>query len=206
MYTWSLLQFTLITTATYDNNKSDSKCDDDDSAGRRITPTHSMSTLTPKDRNTSSSTTVGYNKGCYGHCLCHPEFFVIFVTLLMQDGPFLILRISLCVIYKVTAELHIFFLCKNGIVCILLIYRLLILGSQQEKLGFVNDDGVESVNNRANNDIEVQDIGRDNPVVEKVEKEKKPLLVETRDVGTDNPIFDFENDETKALVDEISKQ
>lgn len=124
----------------------------------------------------------------------------------MQDGPFLILRISLCVIYKVTAELHIFFLCKNGIVCILLIYRLLILGSQQEKLGFVNDDGVESVNNRATNDIEVQDIGLDNPVVEKVEKEKKPLLVETRDIGTDNPIFDFENDETKALVDEISKE
>ena len=45
----------------------------------------------------------------------------------MQDGPFLILRLYLLVKKDITSEMHIFFTCKNAIVSLLLIYRLLIL-------------------------------------------------------------------------------
>lgn len=57
----------------------------------------------------------------------HGEVFQILVTLLMQDGPFLILRLYLIVIFDIASEMHIFFTCKNAIVVILLVYRFCIL-------------------------------------------------------------------------------
>ena len=45
----------------------------------------------------------------------------------MQDGPFFIMRLILIIEYNASAGLHIFFLCKNAIVCILLIYRIVVL-------------------------------------------------------------------------------
>lgn len=57
----------------------------------------------------------------------HGELFQILVTLLMQDGPFLVLRLVLLVEFGVDTEMHILFLIKNAMVCVLLIYRLCIL-------------------------------------------------------------------------------
>ena len=57
----------------------------------------------------------------------HGELFQILVTLLMQDGPFLILRLVLLVEFSVSTEMHILFLAKNAMVCTLLVYRLCIL-------------------------------------------------------------------------------
>ena len=57
----------------------------------------------------------------------HGEVFQILVTLLMQDGPFLVLRLYLIVMFNISSEMHIFFTCKNAIVSILLVYRLCIL-------------------------------------------------------------------------------
>lgn len=57
----------------------------------------------------------------------HGELFQILVTLLMQDGPFLILRLVLLVEFSVNTEMHILFLAKNAMVCTLLVYRLCIL-------------------------------------------------------------------------------
>lgn len=62
----------------------------------------------------------------------HGEVFQILVTLLMQDGPFLVLRLYLIVQYNVVSEMHIFFTCKNAIVSILLVYRLCILTCRGE--------------------------------------------------------------------------
>ena len=62
----------------------------------------------------------------------HGEVFQILVTLLMQDGPFLVLRLYLIVQYSVVSEMHIFFTCKNAIVSILLVYRLCILTCRGE--------------------------------------------------------------------------
>ena len=57
----------------------------------------------------------------------HGELFQILVTLLMQDGPFLVLRLVLSVEFGITTEMHMLFLIKNAMVCTLLIYRLCIL-------------------------------------------------------------------------------
>ena len=64
----------------------------------------------------------------------HGEVFQILVTLLMQDGPFLVLRLYLIVQYNVVSEMHIFFTCKNAIVSILLVYRLCILTCRGEDM------------------------------------------------------------------------
>jgi len=57
----------------------------------------------------------------------HGELYQILVSLLMQDGPFLILRLYLIIRLNVSSEMNIFFTCKNAIVSLLLVYRLLIL-------------------------------------------------------------------------------
>lgn len=57
----------------------------------------------------------------------HGETFQILVTLLMQDGPFLMFRIYMTIVFSLSSEIQIFFICKNAIVSILLIYRLLVL-------------------------------------------------------------------------------
>ena len=67
----------------------------------------------------------------------HGEVFQILVTLLMQDGPFLVLRLYLIIQFSISSEMHIFFTCKNAIVSILLVYRLLILTCREEE-----DDGI----------------------------------------------------------------
>ena len=57
----------------------------------------------------------------------HGELFQILVTLLMQDGPFLVLRLVLSVEFGIATEMHMLFLIKNAMVCTLLVYRLCIL-------------------------------------------------------------------------------
>lgn len=57
----------------------------------------------------------------------HTELFQILVTLLMQDTPFLILRLYVIIVFDIISEMHVFFTCKNLLVLLLLIYRLLIL-------------------------------------------------------------------------------
>lgn len=61
------------------------------------------------------------------------EVVQILVPLLMHDGPFLILRLFLIVKFSILSELYIFFLIKNAIVAVLLVYRLVILTCLQEE-------------------------------------------------------------------------
>lgn len=59
--------------------------------------------------------------------LLHGDIFGILAGILMQDGPFLVLRLVLIIKFSVTSEMHIFFTCKNAIALSLLMYRLCIL-------------------------------------------------------------------------------
>ena len=67
----------------------------------------------------------------------------------MQDGPFLILRLYLIVRLDVTSEMHIFFTCKNAIVSLLLIYRLLILSchGKDEEQDFGREEAAHKLHN-----------------------------------------------------------
>lgn len=60
------------------------------------------------------------------------EVLQILVPLLMHDGPFLILRLFLIIKFSILSELYIFFLVKNAIVTVLLVYRLVILTCLEE--------------------------------------------------------------------------
>lgn len=57
----------------------------------------------------------------------HGDLYSILTLMLMQDGPFLIVRLVLIIAYGVKATLHIFFTGKNAMALALLIYRLVIL-------------------------------------------------------------------------------
>ena len=55
------------------------------------------------------------------------EVFQIIVTLCMQDVPFLLMRVYLIAWYRMVGESHLFYTCKNFLVTVLLVYRLVIL-------------------------------------------------------------------------------
>lgn len=171
VYTWSIFQFTLVTTATI----KDKKMLEDDLEKKlspkknRIAPSQKLPGREEKKeidiktkyieeirtRKSSNEIKGGRGRGRKGYSnmkqskiinarssqqldekvrrrALHGEVFQILVTLLMQDGPFLILRLYLIIQYNVTSEMHIFFTCKNAIVSILLVYRLCILTCRGE--------------------------------------------------------------------------
>jgi len=100
IWSWSVLQFTMVFTAT--------------KAPRR----EGVSTVTT---NTSDS-------------CCTPDVVIgtpdvvgIIMSIFMQDGPFLVLRLLLIIKYRVFSYTNMFFTCKNTLVCMLLMYRLVVI-------------------------------------------------------------------------------
>ncbi|XP_071488432.1 transmembrane protein 26-like [Diadema antillarum] len=68
----------------------------------------------------------------YNRCAClESEMWAVVVALLLQDGPFLVLRLILIFHHKVFTHLSVFFTCKNALVLMLQIYRLIVV--HQEK-------------------------------------------------------------------------
>lgn len=57
----------------------------------------------------------------------HGDLYSILTLMLMQDGPFLIVRLVLIIAYGVATTLHLFFTGKNAMALALLIYRLVVL-------------------------------------------------------------------------------
>lgn len=58
---------------------------------------------------------------------CTPDFYGIIISISMQDGPYLILRLILIFKYDCLSYTNIFFTCKNSLVCLLLLYRLVVI-------------------------------------------------------------------------------
>ena len=125
-YSVAILQFTLITTASTASSSDDSN----DNCHQELEVVITNSTEDANVVVTDYRALPRRDHGTGGkgfQCVWHEEFFQILVTLLMQDGPFFLLRLALCVNYAVVNELHIFFLLKNALVISLLLYRLCIL-------------------------------------------------------------------------------
>ena len=96
IWSWSLLQFTMVFTAT----------------------------KAPRREGMSSVPTNPAQSG--GHC-CTPDVVGIIMSIFMQDGPFLVLRMLLIFKYSVFSYTNMFFTCKNTLVCMLLMYRLIVI-------------------------------------------------------------------------------
>jgi hypothetical protein len=111
IYSWSLFQFTLNMVASKKSDKARSNSTDQSKEVDLVNP----STFS------SNKTQLQDEKKTY----MHNELRIVIITLIMQDGPFFILR-SLCVFkFNVVSYLFLFFTFKNGILFSLQIYRII---------------------------------------------------------------------------------
>ena len=143
IYTWSLLQFALVT--TWETERTEqwsvyrSLSQDRSSILRQVS--YKFFKPSPGDGGEDSCTvspqsTLSRRKKkkstyCWGYY--HEEYPQMLVQIVMQDGPFLLLRLALCVKYKIINELHVFFLCKNALICLILVFRFATLLNEKKK-------------------------------------------------------------------------
>ncbi|XP_070207982.1 transmembrane protein 26-like [Littorina saxatilis] len=106
LWTASLTQFTFVLTST---------------KSKRMRPVLFQSAST-----TSAISTNG--KSC-----CPTEVWSIVISMVLQDGPFLVLRMLLIFRYDVISYTNLFFTSKNSLVLMLQFYRLVVLFSQKKK-------------------------------------------------------------------------
>ncbi|RUS91057.1 hypothetical protein EGW08_001185 [Elysia chlorotica] len=71
-------------------------------------------------------------KGVTDTC-CNPDVYGILISICLQDLPFLVLRLLLIFKYNVVSYTNMFFTCKNTIVIILLIYRLIVVHMERRR-------------------------------------------------------------------------
>ena len=95
IWSWSLLQFTMVLTAI--------------------------------GKDTPSPSTLPSNGATSVEPCCTPEVYGIVISMFMQDAPFLVLRLLLIFKYDVFSYTNMFFTCKNTLVCMLLMYRLIVI-------------------------------------------------------------------------------
>jgi len=62
----------------------------------------------------------------------HGDIYGILSSIVMQDGPFFILRVYLLIQYNINNDLLVFFICKNAITLTLMVYRLCVLTCRGE--------------------------------------------------------------------------
>ena len=90
IWSWSLLQFTLVLTATKERK---------DRSGVLNRKTTQQLLTPPKEQ------------GC-----CTPDVYGIIISIMLQDAPFLVLRMLLIFKYGVLSYTNMFFTCKNTLV------------------------------------------------------------------------------------------
>ncbi|XP_035697998.1 transmembrane protein 26-like isoform X1 [Branchiostoma floridae] len=121
VFSWSLMQFTLVMTATRSRTRK---------AG-----------ATPKGKG--QKVRCDCAKCC--ECTCFDtDVWATIVSICLQDGPFLATRLVLVAYYRVINHMSIFFTCKNMTVMLLQLYRLIVIYSEK-----ANDDKDED-NNKSN--------------------------------------------------------
>lgn len=64
---------------------------------------------------------------------CNPEIYGIVVSILMQDCPFLVIRLLLIFYYGVVSYTNMFFTSKNSLVILLLLYRVIVIQTDADK-------------------------------------------------------------------------
>lgn len=102
IWSWSLMQFTVVLTATK-SRKS------------RL----SSGTAMKKKVRTETS-------------CCSIDVWGIALNMLLQDGPFLAFRLILIIHYQIVSYMNIFFTCKNTLVILLQLYRLYVVQSESK--------------------------------------------------------------------------
>jgi hypothetical protein len=120
----SLMQFCFVLTATKSSKKG------------RVA-------LQSSDEESEQSSETRVRKGKCEKCVSS-EVWSTMVTMCMQDGPFLTIRLFVIITYQLVNYAIIFFTAKNALVMMLLIYRLIVICGQKN----TDNDG-------SNSDIEI---------------------------------------------------
>ncbi|XP_015592401.1 transmembrane protein 26 [Cephus cinctus] len=102
IWAWSLMQFTVVLTAT----KSRKSRLSSGSAIKRKVPSETS--------------------------CCSIDVWGIALNMVLQDGPFLAFRLILIVHYQIVSYMNIFFTCKNTLVILLQLYRLYVVQSESK--------------------------------------------------------------------------
>uniref|UniRef100_A0A182LUQ9 Transmembrane protein 26 n=1 Tax=Anopheles culicifacies TaxID=139723 RepID=A0A182LUQ9_9DIPT len=109
IWSWSLLQFTIVLSAT---------------RARK-----------PRGGGTQSRSGAdgGDDASCCNVACCNIDVWGIALNILLQDAPFLTFRLLIIVHYKIITYMNIFFTCKNTLVILLQLYRLYVVNSENRK-------------------------------------------------------------------------
>ncbi|XP_070500827.1 transmembrane protein 26 [Chironomus tepperi] len=106
IWSWSLLQFTIVLTAT----------------------------RARKPRGASSHDAVDEESNtCCSDCCCSIDIWGIALNIILQDAPFLTFRLLIIIHYKIISYMNVFFTCKNTLVILLQLYRLYVVFSETKK-------------------------------------------------------------------------
>ncbi|KAH8246821.1 hypothetical protein KR032_000845 [Drosophila birchii] len=101
IWSWSLMQFTIVLSAT---------------RGRRPRGSGSHS----KEEHTD----------CCQNCCCGIDVWGIVLNVILQDAPFLTFRLLIIFQYNIINYMNVFFTCKNSLVIILQLYRLYVVNAE----------------------------------------------------------------------------
>ncbi|XP_037925117.1 transmembrane protein 26 [Hermetia illucens] len=104
IWSWSLMQFTIVLSAT----------------------------RARKPRGGSTSNQDETNDCCNG-CCCGIDVWGIVLNVILQDAPFLAFRLLIIVHYKIINYMNVFFTCKNTLVILLQLYRLYVVNTEHCK-------------------------------------------------------------------------
>ena len=146
IWTWSMMQFTLVRSSVSKHAKN---------GGDK--GSESM-------RSMKSIFTCGSEWAFSGSC--GSEILSLLITVLLQDGPFLIMRVYLMLQFQVVNEMMLFFVAKNILVVVIQLYRVFILLCCP---GSNDDSGVEFVDRRSVVLVDVRQ-DKDNSYIENEEK------------------------------------
>ncbi|XP_032788806.1 uncharacterized protein LOC116926122 isoform X1 [Daphnia magna] len=106
IWSWSLLQFTMVLTASPTKSKK--------------------SKLRVKEKKPNCCHTAK-------NVCCSVDVWSILINIILQDAPFFIFRLLLILHYKIISETNIFFTCKNTLVITLQFYRLIVVQAEKRK-------------------------------------------------------------------------
>lgn len=67
------------------------------------------------------------------NCCCSIDAWGIFLNILLQDAPFLAFRLLIIIDYKIITYMNVFFACKNTLVIMLQLYRLVVVHAESRK-------------------------------------------------------------------------
>ncbi|KAF4528309.1 hypothetical protein B566_EDAN014985, partial [Ephemera danica] len=112
IWSWSLLQFTVVLTATKSSRRS-----------RISAPSNTVSTKKKRSR-------ANKRHGLAAYC-CSVDVWAIIINILLQDAPFVTFRLLLICYYRIISYMNVFFTCKNTLVIALQLYRLYVVYAEK---------------------------------------------------------------------------